>query len=172
MKTSTLSDALLSNVKNNITRRKTILTLLISALNLSISIASFVFLMVYDFGTNNEMKFYISFIMVAFLIIAVLQFLFGERQYYYLPDNTPLKAQVFYFDTTSEKLFDAIKNKNTNDLKSVYTDIDRGVKLEMAYTDNYSLAICQAYKYVPYEFVPDSDIINLSNEEVDLLLKV
>ena len=63
---------------------------------------------------NNEMKFYISFIMVAFLIIAVLQFLFGKRQYYYLPDNTPLKAQVFYFDTTSEKLFDAIKNKNTN----------------------------------------------------------
>ena len=83
-----------------------------------------------------------------------------------------MKAQVFYFDTTSEKLFDAIKNKDTNYLKSVYTDIDRGVKLEMAYTDNYSLAICQAYKYVPYEFVPDSDIINLSNEEVDLLLKV
>lgn len=172
MKTSIVSDLLLSDVKNSLVRRRSITTILFSALSLSISVISFIVLITYDFGYKSELEFYISFVMIAFLIAAILQFIFGKKLYYYKPENVPVKCHLYFFDTTSEKLIQAVKTNDINFLKSVVNDYDRGIKMELAYTPNYSIAICQCYKYVPYEYIPDSEVITLTNSEVELLLNV
>ena len=78
MKTSIVSDLLLSDVKNSLVRRRSITTILFSALSLSISVISFVVLITYDFGYKSELEFYISFVMIAFLIAAILHFTSGS----------------------------------------------------------------------------------------------
>lgn len=170
MKTSVLSDTLLSKYQDKILRKKSPASWVSFFVVLSVAIASLIFLFSYNFGSDSELKFYVSFVMVAFFIIAVLQFLFGKKRYYYTPDNVVVNACEYYFNTTSDKLFDAIKKGDKDYLKSVSNSVDSGIKLEMAYTDNGSLSVCQSFKYIPYEYLPDSEVVDLSKKEVELLI--
>ena len=67
------------------------------------------------------------------------------------------------------------KSKRATDkkaLKSYKNTTENGLKLELAYSDDYSIARYRLYRYIPFEFQPDSEIIEINAERVKVLTQL
>ena len=66
----------------------------------------------------------------------------------------------------------AIASKDAKALKSYKNESENGLKLELVYSDDFSIARYRLYRYIPFEFQPDSEIIELNAEQVKVLTQL
>ena len=107
------------------------------------------------------------------LIIGIAQLAFGGKAYIYTPTNSKLHGRVFFCTSgKGQETISAIKSKNWGQLEKLIAHNESGVKLEFVTSKDRQFARCQVLTFIPYNFEPLSDIITLSGEEMEELLKV
>ena len=83
-----------------------------------------------------------------------------------------LNGYTLYFDTANANVEKAISAKDAKALKSYKNESENGLKLELVYSDDFSVARYRLYRYIPFEFQPDSEIIELNAEQVKVLTQL
>lgn len=89
-----------------------------------------------------------------------------------LCEGKRLNGYTLYFDTANANVEKAIATKDNKALKSYKNTTENGLKLELAYSDDYSIARYRLYRYIPFEFQADSEIIEINAEQVKVLTQL
>ena len=103
-------------------------------------------------------------------IMAVCVLIFAHKDI--LCEGKRLNGHTLYFDTTNANVEKAIASKDAKALKNYKNESENGLKLELAYSDDHSIARYRLYRYIPFEFQPDSEIIELNAEQVKVLTQL
>ena len=103
-------------------------------------------------------------------IMAICGIIFARKDV--LCEGKRLNGYTLYFDTATANVEKAIAAKDSKALKSYKNNSENGLKLELTYSDDYSVARYRLYRYIPFEFQPDSEIIELNAEQVKVLTQL
>ena len=103
-------------------------------------------------------------------IMAICVLIFTHKDV--LCEGKRLNGYTFYFDTANANVEKAITAKDAKALKSYKNETENGLKLELAFSDDHSVARYRLYRYIPFEFQPDSEIINLDADQVKILINL
>jgi hypothetical protein len=103
-------------------------------------------------------------------IMAVCVLIFAHKDI--LCEGKRLNGHTLYFDTANANVEKAIASKDAKALKNYKNESENGLKLELAYSDDLSIARYRLYRYIPFEFQPDSEIIELNAEQVKVLTQL
>jgi len=114
--------------------------------------------------------------LVAILVLALLtwSFLSGVlSQVYYknLITNQKVNFHEMYFDRTEfENLVKIIDAREFYKLNKLYKSRGGGISLKIAYTDDKSLCLIQALKYMPFQYAVRTEVKQLKENEIIELL--
>ena len=103
-------------------------------------------------------------------IMAVCVPIFAHKDI--LCEGKRLNGYTLYFDTATANVEKAIAAKDAKALKSYKNESENGLKLELAYSDDHSIARYRLYRYIPFEFQPDSEIVEINAEQVKVLTQL
>ena len=101
-------------------------------------------------------------------IMAVCVLIFSRKDI--LCEGKRLNGYTLYFDTANANVEKAIAAKDAKALKSYKNTTENGLKLELAFSDDHSIARYRLYRYIPFEFQPDSEIIEINADQVKVLI--
>ena len=103
-------------------------------------------------------------------IMAICAAIFARKDV--MCEGKRLNGYTLYFDTANANVEKAIAAKDAKALKNYKNATENGLKLELAYSDDYSVARYRLYRYIPFEFQPDSEIIEINAEQVKVLTQL
>ena len=110
------------------------------------------------------------------IIIAVVGLVFVVKNtgscYIYEPTGKKLKKyKVSLDESDAKKMVSCISNHNFTAVKYMKSGIASGNLLEARGTDDGEVFLFQLSKYIPYEFVPSSQVVVLHGENAKLMLE-
>ena len=103
-------------------------------------------------------------------IMAICVLIFTRKDV--LCEGKRLNGYTLYFDAANANVEKAIASKDTKALKNYKNTTENGLKLELAYSDDHSVARYRFYRYIPFEFQPDGEIVELNTEQVKVLTQL
>ena len=172
MTNSFISPALIAG-ESNVAIRKSKKTMAVALLLVLIGIACAVVIVMLPAQTAEFAPVSLGLVSATCLIIGIAQLAFGGKAYIYTPTNSKLHGRVFFCTSgKGQETISAIKSKNWAQLEKLIAHNESGVKLEFVTSKDRQFARCQVLTFIPYNFEPLSDIITLSGEEMEELLKV
>ena len=172
MTNSFISPALIAG-ESNVAIRKSKKTMAVALLLVLIGIACAVVIVMLPAQTAEFAPVSLGLVSATCLIIGIAQLAFGGKAYIYTPTNSKVYGRVFFCTSgKGQETISAIKSKNWGQLEKLIAHNESGVKLEFVTSKDRQFARCQVLTFIPYNFEPLSDIITLSGEEMEELLKV
>lgn len=159
--------------ESNIAIRKSKKTMAVALLLVLIGIACAVVIVMLPAQTAEFAPVSLGLVSATCLIIGIAQLAFGGKAYIYTPTNSKVYGRVFFCTSgKGQETISAIKSKNWAQLEKLIAHNESGVKLEFVTSKDRQFARCQVLTFIPYNFEPLSDIMTLSAEEMEALLKV
>lgn len=171
MTNSFISPALVAGA-SNIIIRKSKKTMAVAIALLVVGIACIAAITVLPPQTAGFVSISLGLLSATCVIIGIVQLAFGGNAYIYTPTNSKLHGRVlFCISGKGQETISAIKSKNWTQLEKLITRNESSVKLEFITSKDRQFARCQVLTFIPYSFEPLSDVIVLSPEEIEELLK-
>lgn len=172
MTNSFISPALIA-AEANIAVRKSKKTMAVAIALLVIGIACVAGMMVLPVETAGFVSISLGLLSATCILIGIVQLAFGGKAYIYTPTNSKIYGRTFFCTSgKGQETITAIKSKNWAQLEKLISQNESGVKLEFVTSKDRQFARCQVLTFIPYNFEPLSDILILSSEEIEELLKV
>ena len=172
MTNSFISPALIAG-ESNVAIRKSKKTMAIALLLVLIGIACAVVIVMLPAQTAEFAPVSLGLVSATCILVGIVQLAFGGKAYIYTPTNSKVYGRVFFCTSgKGQETISAIKSKNWAQLEKLIAHNESGVKLEFVTSKDRQFARCQVLTFIPYNFEPLSDIITLSGEEMEELLKV
>ena len=167
MKNNNIPENLLEGL--NITEKRNSASIIKAVVYLAVAIAATCSLI---FIKDSKSSLYMFAGIVASFgdIMAVCVLIFSRKDI--LCEGKRLNGYTLYFDTANANVEKAIAAKDAKALKSYKNTTENGLKLELAFSDDHSIARYRLYRYIPFEFQPDSEIIELKAEQVKVLTQL
>ena len=159
--------------ESNIAIRKSKKTMAVAIILLVVGIACIAGILSLRAGTASFVSVSLGLLSATCILVGIVQLAFGGKAYIYTPTNSKLHGRVFFCTSgKGQETISAIKSKNWAQLEKLIAHNESGVKLEFVTSKDRQFARCQVLTFIPYNFEPLSDIMTLSAEEMEELLKV
>ncbi len=165
MKNNNIPENLLEGL--NITEKRNSGSIMKAVVYLVVAVAATLSL-VFIKDSKSSMYMLMGIVAAFGYIMAVCCVIFANKDI--MCEGKRLNGHTFYFDTANANVEKAIAAKDAKALKSYRNTTENGLKLELAYTDDFSVARYRLYRYIPFEFQPDSEIIEINAEQVKVLI--
>ncbi len=167
MKNKNIPENLLEGL--NITEKRSGATMMKALIYLVIGVAATLSL-VFIKDSKSSMYMFMGIVAALGYIMAVCVVIFSSKDI--LSDGKRLNGYTLYFDTANANVEKAIAAKDAKALKSYKNENENGLKLELAFSDDHSVARYRLYRYIPFEFQPDSEIVEINAEQVKVLTQL
>ena len=159
--------------ESNIAIRKSKKTMAVAIILLVVGIGCIAGILSLPAGTASFVSVSLGLLSATCILVGIVQLASGGKAYIYTPTNSKLHGRVFFCTSgKGQETISAIKSKNWGQLEKLIAHNESGVKLEFVTSKDRQFARCQVLTFIPYNFEPLSDIITLSGEEMEDLLKV
>ena len=165
MKNNNIPENLLEGL--NITEKRNSASIVKALVYLVVAVAATLSL-VFIKDSKSSMYMLMGIVAAFGYIMTVCVLIFTRKDV--LCEGKRLNGYTLYFDTATANVEKAIAAKDAKALKSYKNTTENGLKLELAYSDDFSVARYRLYRYIPFEFQPDSEIIELKPEQVKVLI--
>ncbi len=165
MKNNNIPENLLEGL--NITEKRNSASIIKAVIYLAVAIAATCSL-IFIKDSKSSLYMFAGIVASFGYIMAVCVLIFSRKDI--LCEGKRLNGYTLYFDTANANVEKAIAAKDAKALKSYKNESENGLKLELAYSDDYSVARYRLYRYIPFEFQPDSEIIELNADQVKILI--
>jgi len=173
MTNSFISPNLLMGEKQNISIRKSKKSLLFAIILLLIGIICIPIIVMLPQETKDAFSISLVVLSGTSIIIAILELCFGRKTYIYKPTNSQIHGRVFFCTSgKGQEAIRAIQTENWTLLQKLMTPNESSVKLEFIASKDRKMAYCQILTFIPYSFEPLSDVLPLSPEAIEELLKI
>ena len=167
MKNNNIPENLLEGL--NITEKRNSASIIKAVVYLAVAIAATCSL-IFIKDSKSSLYMFAGIVASFGYIMAVCVLIFSRKDI--LCEGKRLNGYTLYFDTANANVEKAIAAKDAKALKSYKNTTENGLKLELAFSDDHSIARYRLYRYIPFEFQPDSEIIELNAEQVKVLTQL
>jgi hypothetical protein len=167
MKNNNIPENLLEGL--NITEKRNSASIIKAVVYLAVAIAATCSL-IFIKDSKSSLYMFAGIVASFGYIMAVCVLIFSRKDI--LCEGKGLNGYTLYFDTANANVEKAIAAKDAKALKSYKNTTENGLKLELAFSDDHSIARYRLYRYIPFEFQPDSEIIELNAEQVKVLTQL
>jgi hypothetical protein len=167
MKNNNIPENLLEGL--NITEKRNSASIIKTVVYLAVAIAATCSL-IFIKDSKSSLYMFAGIVASFGYIMAVCVLIFSRKDI--LCEGKRLNGYTLYFDTANANVEKAIAAKDAKALKSYKNTTENGLKLELAFSDDHSIARYRLYRYIPFEFQPDSEIIELNAEQVKVLTQL
>lgn len=106
------------------------------------------------------------FIGIVLVCYGAFQAIWQSKKWFYAPTNSVTTCHDYYYgaeDFTALKL--AVESKNLNAIKKIKTQSDGNVRLRVIKSKDNQFAAAQIFRYIPFEFRPESKIAVMKDAE-------
>jgi hypothetical protein len=165
MKNNNIPENLLEGL--NITEKRNSASIIKAVVYLAVAIAATCSL-IFIKDSKSSLYMFAGIIASFGYIMAVCVLIFSRKDI--LCEGKRLNGYTLYFDTANANVEKAIAAKDAKALKSYKNTTENGLKLELAFSDDHSIARYRLYRYIPFEFQPDSEIIEINADQVKVLI--
>ena len=165
MKNNNIPENLLEGL--NITEKRNSASIIKAVVYLAVAIAATCSL-IFIKDSKSSLYMFAGIVASFGYIMAVCVLIFSRKDI--LCEGKRLNGYTLYFDTANANVEKAIAAKDAKALKNYKNESENGLKLELAYSDDLSIARYRLYRYIPFEFQPDSEIIEIKADQVKVLI--
>ena len=165
MKNNNIPENLLEGL--NITEKRNSASIIKAVVYLAVAIAATCSL-IFIKDSKSSLYMFAGIVASFGYIMAVCVLIFSRKDI--LCEGKRLNGYTLYFDTANANVEKAIAAKDAKALKSYKNTTENGLKLELAFSDDHSIARYRLYRYIPFEFQPDSEIIEINADQVKVLI--
>ena len=167
MKNNNIPENLLEGL--NITEKRNSASIVKSLVYLVVAVAATLSL-IFIKDSKSSLYMFAGIVASFGYIMAVCVLIFSRKDI--LCEGKRLNGYTLYFETANANVEKAIAAKDAKALKSYKNTTENGLKLELVFSDDHSIARYRLYRYIPFEFQPDSEIIELNAEQVKVLTQL
>ncbi|MGL5682338.1 MAG: hypothetical protein ACRDDZ_04680 [Marinifilaceae bacterium] len=105
---------------------------------------------------------FLAFASIVGLVVGICNIFTAPKLMVYTPTNSKIHIYHFEFGINDyAKTKEILNTGNLHDLLQLEKSDGLSIRLEIAISNDEQLVAYQYFKYIPYEYVPDSDIIYL-----------
>lgn len=167
MKNNNIPENLLEGL--NITEKRNSASIVKSLVYLVVAVAATLSL-IFIKDSKSSLYMFAGIVASFGYIMAVCVLIFSRKDI--LCEGKRLNGYTLYFETANANVEKAIAAKDAKALKSYKNTTENGLKLELVFSDDHSIARYRLYRYIPFEFQPDSEIIEINAEQVKVLTQL
>ncbi|MCQ2329631.1 MAG: hypothetical protein MJZ93_03630 [Paludibacteraceae bacterium] len=161
--TNNIPNSLLEDIQSDITYKKSVANLGKGICYIVVGIAAAVLLMVMEIGTSSWEVWGLGFVGTALIIMGFVA-IFGSKPDVYYKGEKVAGYQAFFANPSTAAIGKFIDEKNTETLRKTMNTHDNGLRVNMAMTESGSLCRYRMYKYVPFEYKPEGEIVEIDRE--------
>ena len=165
MKNNNIPENLLEGL--NITEKRNSASIVKSLVYLVVAVAATLSL-IFIKDSKSSLYMFAGIVASFGYIMAVCVLIFSRKDI--LCEGKRLNGYTLYFETANANVEKAIAAKDAKALKSYKNTTENGLKLELVFSDDHSIARYRLYRYIPFEFQPDSEIIEINADQVKVLI--
>lgn len=170
MKRNESIEQVLDHMDRNIIKKITVFPKT-SAILLVLSIVAIEFDMSLPNPMKNELTPLIAILVLTLLMWSFLSGALYKTYYKFLITNQKLNFKEMFFDRTEfENLKRIIESRDFYNLNKLHKSKGDGIKLKIAYTEDKSICLVQALKYMPFQYANRTEAKYLTENEIDELL--
>lgn len=158
-KTNHIPDTLVEGLEG-ITRAKSGKALCRGCIYLVATIIIAVLMVTVEMEKGNWIEMCLGCIGVITLIMTIVSF-FGSKPQLKV-NGVKLDGYEFFFKNPSiVEITRMIENKDADGLRNAMNESDNGLRMNVVISENYDIMRYRMYKYEPFEYKPESEIINI-----------
>lgn len=116
--------------------------------------------------TSTILAYALIFIGIVLVCYGAFQAVWQSKKWFYVPTNSIISCHDYYYgadDFTALKL--AVESKNLNAINKIKVQSDGNVRLRVIKSKDGHFAAAQVFRYVPFEFRPESKIAVMKDAE-------
>jgi len=122
---------------------------------------------------NIALQYFIIIIGIVLVCFGAYQMIAKSRRWYYKKTGSPVTSREYYYTADDfASLKAAVNAKNFEALKKIKTQGSSNVRLNIVTAKDKSYAAMQLFRYQPFEFKPEDDVVVLEGSDVLSLLNV
>ena len=172
MKNNNISDTLVNSIESRIKYQHSTSMYIKVIVSFVIAVASVVILALANIDTKAPLFFFLGFMAIIGVAVGLITLFFTKKEMRLVDTNQIIRCQSFYFNATQTALDSAIAAHNFDSLKKMININDSGLRLDLLATDDASIARYQIMKYVPFEYQPCSDVVDVDRMTVEAMSKL
>lgn len=116
--------------------------------------------------TSTALAYVLIFIGIVLVCYGAFQAVWQSKKWFYMPNNSIISCHDYYYgadDFTTLKA--ALESKNLNAMKKIKVQSDGNVRLRVIKSKDNQFAAAQIFRYIPFEFRPESKIAVMKDAE-------
>ncbi len=171
MAKSKISSALLCGEEQNISKNIDVKSVCVGVLLLVVGIAMFVAARALKSDNDTTTFFALGCGAIVFSVWGIVHICCHWHQLCH--NKRALRGRVIYILSGSgQEAIRHIENQNWDALAKVVSHSESNIKIDLVVSTDKQFARCQVLTYIPYQFEPLSEVITLSPEGAEALLKL
>lgn len=171
MAKSKISASLLCGEENNISKKICVKSVCMSALLIAIGIGLFVAMRLLKCESNTAAFFALGCGAIIFVVWGCINLCCRTQKMCH--NKSTLSGRVIYISSgAGQEAIRHIENQDWESLAKVISHHESNIKIDLVVSADKQFARCQVLTYIPYQFEPLSDVIILTPEGAEALLKL
>lgn len=162
--TNNIPNSLLEDIQSDITYKKSVANLGKGICYIAVGIAAAVLLTVLETGTSSWEVWGLGFVGAALIIMGFVV-IFGSKPDVFYKGEKIAGYQAFFANPSTAAIGKFIDDKDTEALRKAMNTYDNGLRVNMTMTGSGSLCRYRMYKYVPFEYMPEGEIVEIDREK-------
>lgn len=171
MKTNNIPETLIEDVKEDIIRYKETKTIVKAVIYIALAIVLGILLMTANIDGKSWTGMCLGFVAIVLLIMGGIE-LFGKKKGMKYKGVKINAYQVYFKNPSTSEISRAIREKDTVFLKKEVNSTDMGLRVNMIAAEDGSLCRYRMYKYVPFDYQPEGEIVELTKEMVKAFAEI
>lgn len=163
MKTNNIPETLVEDVKEDITRYKETKNIVKAVIYIVLAIVLGVLLMTANIDGKSWVGMCMGFMAIVFVVMGAIA-LFGKNSAMKYKGVKINAYQVYFTNPSTAEIGRAIAEGNVDFLKKSVNTIDNGLRVNMIAAEDGSLCRYRMYKYVPFDYQPEGEIVEIEKE--------
>lgn len=143
-----------------------------AAIAFGIAVVAVAVLYAAQISQKSPLYFILGLTAVVGVIMGITTIIFTKKAMYLADGNQRLECRSFFFNTTQNVLTEAIASRNANQLRSLMNNNDSGLRLDVLSSADRSVARYRIYKYIPFEYQPISEIVDIDDATLRVLVEL
>lgn len=147
-------------------------TKVITKCGLAISLFIAAIILTVNFHPDSASGVYLGVVTLSILgiIFFIIKIISGSKNMVYTPSGSRIKNYSLFFKNEDyDKLVKSFGSGNINSLYNISSGGNSGLRVDIIVSDDGKFAVCQIFKYIPYNYEPASEIYSIKESDIAML---
>lgn len=164
--TNNIPESLIEDIKSDITYKKSVSAIGKGICYIAIGIVAIVLLIIIGTDSAAWETWGLGCIGTILIVMGIMS-ICGSKPDLYYKNEKVIGYQAFFSNPSTSAISKFIDEENSEALGKAINIHDNGLRVNMVMTENGNLCRYRMYKYVPFEYKPEGEIVEIEKKKGD-----